>query len=335
MRDRWKSMLKTGALVTVVTLLVWVWAENESISRISASPRVAVAGDERLAATVLENGWTGTVTCSLRGSNAALDTAQRVLRETVVLQPGIAGVPSQPGEHGLDMALVLREHPALKRLGVTFDDVSPSLVRVRIDEVVTRSVPLTLNLEGLELDGVPSIVPPTAELRLPKPIADALPTGYELRISLPDGAGASLRDDQSQTLAVAVPIPALTMAGGARPLGVEPSTVAVTLRAKSRTESIVLPTVPVWISLPPTEGTRWDVEVLESFVADVTVTGPREAIAALRDGRESPRAWVLLSSDDLERRIEEKQVVFSTVPTPLGFRAARTVVRLRITARER
>src|SRR5262249_53391422 len=79
-------------------------------------------------------------------------------------------------------------------------------------------------------------------------------------------------------------------------------------------DTLTIPRVPVWISMPAGEYERWSVEAVDPFVENVVVKGPRESIASVRDDPGRIVATVVLSADDLERRATSGRVVFTGVP---------------------
>jgi hypothetical protein len=99
--------------------------------------------------------------------------------------------------------------------------------------------------------------------------------------------------------------------------------------------------VPVQVVLPPVEVGRWDVEIdAEDRFLSAEVSGSEEAIARLRSGAEAVIALASLSSDDLTKRVESKEVSFAVLRggtiQPSGefaVSAPRATVRVRITPR--
>ncbi len=345
------ARLQTIALIAVVTGLIWLWAEAESLSTQTLTPRIEfVAPDENLLVRVLDaasagpgadNAFSGTVRVRLQGATTAMDRAQRYLVTTLKLVPGVGMVPSVPGEYAVDLRDAIRQQPDIRQLGVTVLETEPSTVCVIIDSVVTLTLPVKPVVTGVELDGEPSLEAGTAIVRLPKSAADRLKDVKSLSVLAtpePD-ALARLRDDAPQTVQARFTLPeAITSAvkeaaGSAALATVSPQRAPMVLRLKSKSEAITIKSMPVWISMPYTEGARWDIEILDPFIQDVTITGPRDQVRALLETDGRLKATVSLSSDDLEKRISSKQVIFAFLPTPLSFSAAQTTVRLKISER--
>jgi hypothetical protein len=331
--------LKTFATVAVATLLIWVWAEAESVTTQEVRPRVEFVSAPDRSVTIVQPEWTGTVSVRLRGSTAGIDRAQRVLAAPIKLVGGSGGVPTDPGDYTVDLVPALRAYPELRRLGVSVDETEPASVRVKVQAIRTVTLPIKPQLllptgQAVELDGEPTLSPPTVTLRGPAGLLDQLgPTAATSAIVDADQL-ARLRDDAPQTV-VAKVIPPESLGGAAaESVTIEPARVSIVLRLQSRNETWSLPSVPVWIAVPPTEGAKWSVELVDPFIKNVMVTGPKDLIRGLRQRGEVPVAYVELTSDDLEKRISSKRVVFSHLPSTLQFAANQTTVALRITPRQ-
>ncbi|KAA0214669.1 MAG: hypothetical protein EDM82_09520 [Cyanobacteria bacterium CYA] len=100
--------------------------------------------------------------------------------------------------------------------------------------------------------------------------------------------------------------------------------VAVTLTLRSRTETEVLPTVPVQVRVAPTELSRFDISIPEEdrFLHDVTVRGPSTAIERMRnDPTLRPVAVIALTFEELERGLTAKDALILFPPGLEGLEA--------------
>ncbi|MBL8764248.1 MAG: hypothetical protein JNM07_08255 [Phycisphaerae bacterium] len=342
--DMWAT-IRTILGVSFVAILIWVWAESESLSATAVTPRLEFvssgdrSGGGALLVRVAGPKLAGGVRARVEGSTQAIDTLQRMLTAPVRLIPGVGGVPATLGAHVIDLREALQEHPELARAGVTFESVDPPSVSISIDQLVIRQVTVRAELPGLELDGEAAVTPPTVAIRMPQSVEGRLAAAVET--SAPSGFAWATPDRAELeragavgpgTVTARVRLPAV-LDGVEGAAVVEPERVSVTFRVKARLGSVVLPSVPVWVSVPPTEGKAWDIEVLDAFLKDVTVTGPNDLLARIASKQLVPVAQVMLGSDELDRRIEAKEAVFTGLPSPLQFSAPTMVVRLKITPR--
>jgi len=343
--------IRTILLVTVVTALVWVFAEAESLRTQDTTIELvfeADRGSERVIdlidpasppggpATFLPPGSVVEVTVQLEGSTGAIDTAMRRLRErSIKLSPGAEGVPSVTGENVLSLNSVLRGVPELRTLGVSIKRVAPESVRVFVDELGTREVPVSVITPGGDLDGPPETRPALVRITAPQRDLRAITEGSSAVAKVEPAIWSRLVPGRRETVPGIRLEPPVEFAGASR-VRIDPPTADVSLTIRSRTASLVLPTVPVHLRVPPGELSKFDVDIVEQDRAliDVTVTGPAEVIRDLEAKTLRPIAYVSLSFEELERGIPSKEAVFTDLPTSLRFEVPNRNVRLRITRRE-
>lgn len=326
----WWTIIKTYALVTVVSLLIWVWAEAESLSTVPVSPRVELARTD-VVPTVLDAGWNGTVRMRVRGSSAAVSQAQSRLSTVLSLVPGIGGIPATPGEHNVDLRDALRDHPALARLGVNFVDVEPAIIRVRLDQLASRSVEVRAVLPGLDVQGAATAAPPKVTLRLLERDVANLPPVLAATATPDADVLARLAGEGPHTVPGRVSVPGLPAWLG--PVTIDPPEVLVTFTLRSKIDAWSVPQAPIWVVLPPGEAASWSVTPAQAFVENVSITGPRELIEQVRAVEGGVRAYVVLSSDDLQKRVTSAPITFSLAPTGLRFTAKQSSVGLKIERR--
>ena len=124
----------TFALVTFLTVLIWIWAEHESLSEERITAQIELVASPKIhPPQVVDQTWKGAVAVRLRGSNASLAEARRILLTSAVkLEPGVGAMPGTAGEQTLDLRRCLRESPDLKSIGVVLVDTDPMTLRVRL-----------------------------------------------------------------------------------------------------------------------------------------------------------------------------------------------------------
>jgi len=138
-------------LVTLIAALAWAWAESDSLATVQSATIVEFAADPEgmYAAKVDDQGWTGVVRVTLRGSGAGIDRTQRAFVQTLVVWPGgsrrgAAGkpapavalqafLPSTDGRYVIDLAELVAAQPELRDLGVVVTRVEPASVRVIVE----------------------------------------------------------------------------------------------------------------------------------------------------------------------------------------------------------
>lgn len=357
---RWNSreFFKTAALTTLMAVLIWVWAEGESVSRVSITCRVELQADPAgdLVYRSDDPEWRGNVTFQVEGSAPGIAAARELRGQTLRLTAGLAGMPVEPGPNRVArLREAIAAIPELSRLGVVVVSCEPSEVPVRVMRMVTRDLPVRVELgRTLLLDGEPAPSPAAVSFRMPDSVlvpdgaqAVAFVSAEELDRVRGDGAAAT----GARTAVATIRTP--SWLAGIEPLVVAPETVTVTFRVRKEVDTFRVAAVPVWFGLPPTEdAAQWAVEVLDKFVNDVTLTGPADQVARIRSGEITLKALVELASDDLQRAVRtdrpasdpagpgddpaatgviSRPVTFLGLPPGVTAAAANPVVRVRVT----
>ncbi len=357
---RWNSreFFKTAALTTLMAVLIWVWAEGESVSRVSITCRVELQADPAgdLVYRSDDPEWRGNVTFQVEGSAAGIAAARELRGQTLRLTAGLAGMPVEPGPNRVArLREAIAAIPELSRLGVVVVSCEPSEVPVRVMRMVTRDLPVRVELgRTLLLDGEPAPSPAAVSVRMPDSVlvpdgaqAVAFVSAEELDRVRGDGAAAT----GARTAVATIRTP--SWLAGIEPLVIAPETVTVTFRVRKEVDTFRVAAVPVWFGLPPTEdAAQWAVEVLDKFVNDVTLTGPADQVARIRSGEITLKALVELASDDLQRAVRtdrpasdpavpgadtaatgviSRPVTFLGLPPGVTAAAANPVVRVRVT----
>jgi hypothetical protein len=257
------------------------------------------------------------------------------------------GLPAGTGKFGLDLKAALRQHPAFRTRGVTPTETTPPSVALDVDDLV--SVPARVTVAppaGVLLQGVPEASPGTATVRLPSRLATRLPEDASVVASIDPAAVSQLLPGRAQTLPT-VPLekPEAIRLDPMAPrfAQIDPPTVAVNLTILSGTATAKLPSVRVSLRVPPREFDRWDVDIAEDeeTIADVEVSGPRDIVSQIEQGKVLVFAVVALDWQQLEAAalsgepvVQEALFMLSTdVGAPVEFKAPDRTVRLTIRRR--
>lgn len=331
------TLAKTLGLTTIVAVLVWIFAEGESLQPKPLDVSIVFPTDAASAVVIRpdDREFAGTARVRLEATSRALDLAAPILAAGVRLSPGAPGVPNEPGEQRVvDLQEAIAAMPQLKSLGVSVADVQPRRVLVRVVRMAGRELPVRVELGAqVPLDGDPVSVPPTVLVRLPEPALANLPEGVQATAVVSAEEIQRIKGDGAQTLAATLRLPAALI--GVDPVVVQPESVSVSMRVRRKVESYKVSSVPVWYSLPPTEDAgKWSVEVLDKFLTDVTLTGPSDDIARVKStgaDQINVKALVEISSDDLQAGVTTKPVTFPGLPPGLTPTSATTTVRVKIT----
>jgi YbbR domain-containing protein len=192
----------------------------------------------------------------------------RITPASFTVTVDLAGVVAVPGAPSVSFPVVVRSvDPAIQVI-----DFTPSRVAVRLDPLVTREVPVTVDL---------GTVPPGLDVRPPVVSQDPVTvSGPDSAVRTVAAALAQVRLDPSgidinETVGL-VPVDARgEIVGGA---DVQPSTVRVTIQIGSQLSTRTLPVSPVVTGTPSSSVEIASVEVRPVLV---TVEGEAGALAGL------------------------------------------------------
>ena len=290
--------LKSFGIVTVLALIVWLFAESESLTQSELPARVDVAVGEVNRDKLLVRAVDppdGRVTIEMRGPQAAINRASQILQAPIRLTPGAPrGIPATEGTHVVRLLDYLEALPELEATGVTVDYVSPPQIRVEVQELRVVGLTPIAQVGGIAIDGEVRFAPAEVSIRMPSSMAEApdrittVPIVIDQSTRLGPGA-------QELTIPMALP----------ESLRGKPGVTLLTTELKARftvvdtniTERFTA--VPVQVLAPPIELKDWVVEIApEDAILQVDVRGPRAAIEALKAGRTSLVAVVSLRDVD-------------------------------------
>lgn len=314
--DPARERLVNIVAVSLVTMLIWMWAAGET-----RETEPAFTDIRFLAPTAdsmrIEPAEVTTLRLQVRGPRRAIDAVAERLREPVAVTAGTAGIPAEPGRHEIDLAALGEAIVAQWRLPVTVVDAEPSTIEIQIQPLATREVRIVPVLPpGVRTTGRVEVVPETATVILPQDLPGLDELQLEARISERDLAGRETGRRHQFEVALQMP-PGFT--GDRDAIRIQPRTAEVRVALDSNESELALATpVPVQIAGPAADLDDWTVEVdpASAFLRDVVLRGPAETIQRLkdRDGDVGVIAFVHLTSDDLLKRIEEKPVTLWSLP---------------------
>jgi len=327
--------IKTGAMIALVSVVVWLFAEAQSITELAIETEIRFEAGADRTLRVVDPDWSGMATARLDGPRSAIDLVSDELSRGVTLSLGAAGVPRSAGEHVINLSDAIQGAPPLKGSGVSVVGIEPATISVEIDRMVRlEDVPIELELTGIELEREAELSPSTVTVTLPSEAAQSLgdsptviarPSPEDLRLA-EEGVRYTFRAPLS------LPRGASNRAG----VTISPSMVQVSIVVRRRVESHTVSFAPVWVLLPPNEMERWRVEIPpeDQGVEDVTVTGPSDVIERIRLQQLTVVGVVELTDVELERRIDSKAVAFPLLPDSVTVDAAGRRISLRIEARD-
>jgi hypothetical protein len=326
------NALRTFAVVTVITLMIWVYAEGENVKLHTLDVDIALvpAGSEPLSITPRQvPGVRLTVRCSAE-KFAQLESRTR---NDPVAVP--VGARRKEPRRMISLKEPIATRSIVSELGINLVDVQPESVEATIEHAQVVSLPVQVVVDGVQLSGEPTVDVTSVPVHVPLSLVKAL-EGRKLEARIAPARLASLPVNVPHTLTVSL-TPPEPLVPVAETLSLPE--VKVTLTIRSQSASVTLPSVPVWQSSPPAAMTRFNLELdrENEFLRDVTLTGPAEAIELIRKGETKVVANLRLTGEELEKLAGKdagSANVVLTLPPGVVASPAPGAVTFKVTRRE-
>ena len=301
-------------IVSLVTLVIWVWAAGEtSETLVLFNQQINIEPSSGSATLVRPNTIHG-VRVELRGPARAVQRMGREFASLTTVSVGMAGVPAIGGQHTIDLATVVRGIIDRTGLPVTVVGTQPEMSEVDIVLRSTQPVDiLPLLGEGVTSTGTITAEPAIGSITLPSELAAQGPIELIARVTQQMLEGHT--PGQRVILKVEVSLPA-ALQQYEESIDFEPREVDVSVALLSASTELSIPSVPVQIAAPPADLERYTISIAQGdgFLRDVLVRGPPETIQAIADGALSVVAFVHLTSDDLVKLVSERPVSMWRLP---------------------
>lgn len=290
--------LETGAIVTVITVLVWLYAEGENI--VERQQRMSVrfvppAGQDL--AIVPQDPLE--VVATVRGSTGEISALDDALIDGVRIE-----VAPQGNGAGSSQTIVLKDalsRSAVGGMGVNILDTDPPTKSVRVEQLVTRKFAVVAAPpKRLKLAGTPEFSPAEVSLRVPRSLADRY-AGLTVAAHM-DALDESEYDvNTSVTAQVPLELPSELRSPWTE---LERQTVQATFTIRKQTETTTLPTMRIRLNIDPLLLREYEIEPDSDVVLrDVRLSGPSDAIQAIVDGRTQVWAELRPTRDQVERGV--------------------------------
>ncbi|MFG0299144.1 MAG: hypothetical protein ACF8K1_06050 [Phycisphaerales bacterium JB047] len=330
------AQIRTVIVVTLIAAMVWLLAESRMVRSRTIEAQLTISSGQPTGEIEFvmrqSSGDVGsrTVTIEIEGSTAGLDRFARELQNRVELRLG-REVPPRPGEHTLDLRSVLRDSPNLDVHGVTVKAITPPEIVIEVDELEVRELRVQAMLPpGVQTDGSPRVEPASVQLRAPSALLADLKTQLAT-VTLSSAQLAQLTPGRLETVPGGV-VEIEGIAPSDWATSISPAQVDVLLTLKTVTQRLELDPLPVQVLIAPGEIGDWRVEIddTDRDLVGVLIEGPVEGIEALRSKSTRPRAYVLLSFEDLERGVSAKPAQIMNLPPGCRVVSPERTVGLRI-----
>ncbi len=318
--------LETALVVTVISVLVWLYAEGENVQTYT-NQRVQVEfipppGQD----LAIEPARPIEVLLNLKASAGEMSRFDSILRA----RDGT--IPIEIGEEQNGSVVVIREAFAttpLGAMGLNITSTSPEYVTVGVEPMVTRQLRVVPSSAPVQFAKPPTIEPAVVDVTLRESLAQAA-EGLTVTARLPDqpDAYASFEVNTPESLEAPLVLPEPLVDRRTR---MEPRTAEVTFTIRKLTDSYRPDFITIRVVLDPLMMRDYDIEPTDLVLREITLTGPSDAIERIRRGEERVEALLRPTNEQLERGVEALQpsisappgVTPANPPPPVGVRIVR------------
>ncbi|MBI1370015.1 MAG: hypothetical protein GC162_15345 [Planctomycetes bacterium] len=327
--------LQDYTLVTAITVLVWLYAEGRTVESYAPEEAIPVTISLTSPQLVVVSQSRPSVKLECKGARGEIMKLRRVLPSGLTIPLDA----TEPGEKNISLEQMIPRAESMQDIRVSLARVDPPALTVVVDKLVTKSVPVTFTPAEVQLvTGSLKISPEAVSLTAPQGKLASL--GVDLdKLTLEAEPATPLRTlapGVQQTITGRVKLPAKL--GDDPQVKLSPDRVEMTLTIDKKEDTVKLPSVPVWVTLPPEDTDKYTVKLSDDnrVLKDVVVTGPSDMVQKVRDGLIPVIATVRLSSDDLAKGVgtETTGAVRFDIPAPLAIQTTVTSVRFTIGRRE-
>lgn len=299
-KGKFISKLETGVIVTIISVLVWLYAEGENVLEYNnqrMQVRFVPPPGQELAVTPQE---AIPILVSIRASAGEMGWLKEQIRQgpiEIEVQPD----SDQDSPHQTVLLETALAETELGRLGINITGTDPKTRTVRVEPLVTRKVSIEAAPTDVQFAERPTFRPREVTVTLPESLAALAEEASIIgRIDALNLSAYEVNTDVVATVPLELPdglqVPWTTLSQ---------STAQVTFNIRKLTDSVVIPRMPIRISVDPLSLEQFDVVLNQSDIVlrDVRLTGPSDVIQSIRE--EEVRVWAELrpTNDELQRGV--------------------------------
>ncbi len=327
------EQVRTFIIVTIVTVLVWLFAESRTlrVETITVPVQISLGGRTLVFRITDESDWNSIAEIELAGPVGKIGDIRAAALDGITLELGDE-LPNEPGVRTVDLRDAIRRDALFKDSGVTIRRVVPETVGLQVDRLETLRLPVEVDLAGVETSGPVRVVPAEVEVQLPASHAE----GHDYHaVAKVDTSRLSTLTPGRRAELSQIPIELQGLPEDIWGLRLNTPRVTVSLTLRARTESMQLPELPVYVEMSPSDLALWSVEIppKDRVLSGVTLTGPGALIDRVRRGEIRPRAVVPVSSEDLQSGVKVVKVQIEGLPPGVVVNIERPEVRVIATPR--
>ena len=306
MRDK----IETYLIVTVITLLIWLYAESENVKRYPPLPInvqfVPATGPLSIQPSKPQQVWV-TVQCA----TSQYAKFER-LAKAAPIELQVHEVSSGP-DQVLILSQMLRQ-TQISDLGIHIVDVQPPTIPVRVERL--EEVTLTVSTQSIvpkeiQLAEPPTLEHATATVLVPASAVEAIGK-VQLQATLNPGVLERIEENVPTQVDVHLTLPEdIATQLNLKKVMISPTKTRAGFTIRKRQNKETLKSLPILLLGPWLEMQRFNVEIeggRRVLNDDVQVAGPSDVMEQIRKGEKRVWAELRLTVDELESRISNKQV---------------------------
>lgn len=324
--------------ITAITLLIWLYAEGENIRRYDLSMELQF---------VSPSGRQLVVEPDSRSIQVAFTSAadQFAQFRQLVQEPLRLEVREEPGQPMQVIALRerLASDPRITNLGIGILDVQPSTLPVKVESLVSVTLPVKVTpppadmAESVSIEPLPD--PAQAAVMLPSSIARRITADTAFEVAINPQRLTGLAPGVVNRLAIPLSLPeSLRNGDETASVRIEPSTVNVSVTVRTLTAETTLPAVVIKMVVNPHDLQAYEPPALnDDFVRNIVLRGPRDVIREIQEGKTQIYAELRLSADDLENasRSPDGGSKLPVINTPPGVSVSNLTTPVRFTVKRK
>jgi hypothetical protein len=310
------SFLKTLVWVVPLTLLIWIYAEQEqqiSLSNVSASIQIKSTDPART--VTLLSPPEKVIELDLWGPRSSLDRIQDYLATTVPLDIDID--PSLSiGEHDIQTLPRIENDSRFKNLGITVVKASPENLSVYVDVLETVEIPVEAPAGLLTVQNA-IFTPPTVKITGPSQALDRIKQEKGHLSAVADIANLPLLNSPGQHAPITVSLIPPDSSDG---IGLSQSTVQATLTVKESDVTTTVSNLPICLLAPNFVLDNYKFSFDPKIYPAVKLIGPPDKIDQIVSGEVKPIAAMEIGDDDDAKNPRSKSLMILNLPA--GVRLA-------------
>lgn len=277
-----REAIETGIVVTLITVLVWLYAEGESVRTYKEDVRVKFVAPPAQNLLIKPDSPTdnqGAIRVHVT-FRASAHQRQEFRLKTIhnILKIPVSATPSQ---QTVVLKDALRQQTPIGELGLNIQQTDPQTENLTVEQLSTVTLPVQVDAGNLHLAQSPTVQPAQVQVSLPKQFVRRTTNAY-VTAALTD-----LDPDQltkvgvQQTVPVHLSLPVYLRGINAQVLT---RTAKITFTIENLTDTITLPSIPIHINATPLLLRRYQVKLSSDkmVLPNVKLTGPADQINKIR-----------------------------------------------------